>query len=125
MQYHPKYPETLDQVLCKGCSAPIRGLIEDDRFKETRIIGGQREVTKKMIFASFPGYTEITINFNDGSKHVSNVCKTCAVNLTIADLEPLYMADLDAWEEIEKKGGGKVNWELYGARTPTGFTLGG
>jgi len=125
MKYHPQHPTTLEEILCKGCAAPISGLIEDDRLQDVKVIGGVRTIIRKMIWASHPNYAEITVNFNDGSKHVTNICTKCVTTLTIPDLEGMYAADLEAWEEIEDRGGGKVNWELYGSRTPVGFMLGG
>jgi hypothetical protein len=116
---HPKFPDVTDAVLCKGCGAPIRGLVEDERFEDVRRLDGGRVVVyKKLVFACLPNYGERTIEFDDGSRHVTNGCLGCLNKLTDADLEAWYASDLAELEQLERRGAGPVPWAAFADRKP-------
>lgn len=108
VQYHPKFPGMVEAIFCKICRTLIRGLVEDERFQDVVSRGGKIIVYKKLIMASFASYTEIEIEFDDGSKHVTSCCRQCANRLQSDDLEELYSADLAQWEQEGAKLGGNI-----------------
>lgn len=112
LQWHKDDPLFLEAVYCPICRRKIRGLVPHDQYPT------------RMIMVSLPGYEQITIEFDDGSAHVTPVCSTCATNLTPDDLDDLYAADLQDFETIQQKGGGTVNWQDHLTRKPTGYKRG-
>lgn len=112
LRQHPTLAGVIDAVLCKGCRAPIRGLVEDERFEERRTIGGQEVIYRRLIMATLPPYVEVTLAMGDGSAHVTPMCRTCALALTPADLDDLYAADLAEMEDLERRGGGRAAWHV-------------
>lgn len=59
------------------------------------------------VLAPVNDYTEVTFIFDDGSKHVTASCLSCAKKLTLETAEDVYAADLlrfddEAWP---------VNWD--------------
>lgn len=91
-----KHPEN---VYCKSCGAVL-------------IAEGQRQ----------RAYSEIKLFFDDGSAHVTALCRNCvSVGFTIDTLEALYCADLVALATEEDLHGILQRWEMMATRKPIGF----
>lgn len=80
----------VSEVLCKACGEVIRDLrpvaepLEDD--------------TVPVALISLAHYTEVKIEFDDGSFHITPMCGDCAkAGWTSEALEELYGSDLDQW----------------------------
>ena len=112
LQLHKDDPLFLEAVYCPICRRKIRTLVPHDRYPN------------RMIMVSLPGYEQITIEFDDGSAHVTPICSTCAASLDVDDLDDLYAADLQDFESIQQKGGGTVNWQPHLIRKPTRYKRG-
>lgn len=109
-------PHGIEAVHCKECGRPIKGLVVDDRFSETRIINGKTIVFQRLVLAELPGYSEIEIEFDDGSRHITHVCKGCLPKLTPNDLDALYEADMDMWSIEAARDGVEYQWERFAER---------
>ena len=123
IQPHPAARTTYDAVLCKGCQQRIKGLVDDERFEEVREINGQRVVFRRLIMAELPTYVEVELTFDDGSKHVTPMCRECAGRLSVEDAEDFYCADMARWADLERAGGGRVRWDVVGDRSPISWRL--
>jgi hypothetical protein len=104
-----KNPASIVSVHCKSCGAVLVGPMPDE------------DEPTRTIFTATPLYAEIEITFDDGSKHVTHLCKVCRNGLTVADLEDLYAADLAEFEEDEKHGDHPAPWGALGGKTPVSF----
>ncbi len=115
----------LTEVRCKCCRAVLINLIEQDKPIETVRNNGQTIVTKRMILAATAMYAEIEITFDDGSKHVTSLCKDCVAGMSQSKLEEIYVGDLYQWAEEENMPRAqKQNWSLIGERKPKSFVSG-
>jgi hypothetical protein len=103
---HPKFNIT-DAVLCKCCGEQIAGWIDDDRFDETRVIGGKPMLMRRMLFARYNSYKEIEIEMKDGGKHVTQLCRACLKGMDESKLNAIYVADL-----VQFARGGPVTTSL-------------
>lgn len=112
----------IEEVQCKCCSSPLRKMIPDDRFQEVREINGQRVVCERLTLGTLPSYTEVLITFDDGSKHVSAICKQCGDELTLADIEWMYCCDLNEWL-LDGSNASDGFWEAQLRRTPVSFKV--
>lgn len=120
VRQHPVFSQTMDSVLCRGCGAVLRGWVDDERFEEAREVNGQHLVYRRLIFATFSGYAELTMVFDDGSAHVAHGCHECLSKVVdLEDLEQLYAADLREWLAQESAGKGPARWDLLADRAPT------
>lgn len=113
-------PTGIEEVLCKECGTPVRGLVVHPGHQERRSINGKMVIFERMVLATFPLYTEVTIDFNDGSHHVTVSCADCAKNLTLADIEWHYATDMLEMD-IETKG--ELRWQYFANRIPTAFHI--
>jgi len=89
-------------VYCKGCGKQIKG------------------INSRGLLFPYGNYTEVTIEFDDKSAHITPVCKKCANVQTKEDMEALYISDLedfDIEEGLYPSGNDKV-WDIYLSRTP-------
>ena len=93
------------QTLCVGCGVL---LLED------YLDGAGGRVTRVT-----SNYAEITIGFNDGSKHEHATCRTCRSKLTSADAEWIYAAVLKRFWAMEVANSrDKTRWDVMGLRVP-------
>ena len=66
-------------------------------------------------------YTELRLVFDDNSAHITQLCRKCAVGLTLKELEAIYCADLVALSEDEEAQGLLMCWELLADRQVVGY----
>lgn len=97
---HPDNHDFITAVYCKGCGVQIKGLNDNGQL--------------------FPygSYTEATIEFDNGSAHVTAICKECVNIKSVEDIEAMYIADLEEFEVEAGNTDGKI-WDIYLDRTPT------
>ena len=91
-------------VYCKRCGRKIQGLVahgEPKTFKS----GGKIIQQYMMRMSALPLYTEVEIQCDDGSKHVTPCCKECAPFLTEDELDAFLIADTAAEVEESKRSG--------------------
>lgn len=81
-----------EAVLCK-CGAVIQNLVPH----ETLRFNGM----PLAVMAQTPLYTEVELIMDDGSKHVTPMCKPCADALDGDKAEAIYAADLDRMAKLE------------------------
>jgi hypothetical protein len=99
---HPDNPNFITAVYCKGCGTQIKGLNSDN------------------ILIPYWNYREMTIEFNDGSAHMTPACVHC-MNIKDKDvLEAIYISDLEEFD-IEDDGKNEKAWDVYLDRIPTGI----
>jgi len=105
-KYYRKYIDrdpsnfgVITAVYCKGCGAKIKGLNRDNQL------------------ATYSNYREITLGFDNGSRHMTPICRACMNTKNADDLEALYIADLDELE-LEDDGKDKKVWDIYLDRKP-------
>ena len=112
------------ELHCKCCDDVIGKLVASDIPPILREIGGRKVLTVPTVFMRLPLYREIRILFDDGSAHVSNVCRCCAVDkkLTVEELEKMYCEDMLVWASEE--GADRVKWDWLASRKPVSYTLG-
>lgn len=103
IQWNEKYPEQIDAVLCKGCGAPVRSMVVDDRLRTSEKIGETLVIRERLVMANLPHYAEVEIEMEDGSKHATACCASCADRATDEDLEQWYEADLDMMDEENRR----------------------
>lgn len=110
----------IEEVSCKCCGVPIRKLIPDDRFAESRNINGRNVVCERLVLSTLPNYVEVMIYFDDGSKHVTFMCEEDSKKLTNDQLEWLYCADLNEWLHDNSAASDNF-WSQQYQRQPIGF----
>lgn len=108
----------IEEVICKECGTPLRGYVPLPTHRERRTIDGKETVFERMVFATFAAYTEVTIDFDDGSHHVTITCKDCAQKLTLEDIEWHYATDM---YEMDVETKGEMKWQFYADRKPVAF----
>ena len=72
-----------DEVLCKLCGTQIMN---------------EKAVRDKVKLVPNGMYTEITIEFKDGTAHETSICKDCAKKPLTDKLEFIYMSDMKQWK---------------------------
>jgi adenylate cyclase len=82
----------VEKVTCKNCGAVLQNLVPDENYTKTEKLKGKIIIYKYLVMAQTPNYDELTIEMEDGSKHVTPICKICK-NKSI-DIESIYQADL-------------------------------
>ncbi len=105
-------------TFCFLCRGQIRGRVEDEEPIRTEVLGGRTVVYKALILASFPRYVEVKFELDDGSFHVTSLCRRCAERLTLEEANDVYVSDLDQWWDDEKSGRGATRWDVVGGRKP-------
>jgi RecJ-like exonuclease len=88
----------VEKVTCKSCGATLQNLIPDENYTKTEKFKGKIIIYKYLVMAQTPNYDELTIEMEDGSKHVTPICKVC--KRKSVDVESLYQADLYRLEEL-------------------------
>lgn len=113
----------IEEVGCKSCGQVLRGLASNPSMSERRIINGKEVIVERVGMVTTPQYTEVTIDFDDGSHHITLCCKDCAKKMTIEDAEWHYAVDMF---ELDIESNGELRWHLFAERTPIGvrYTLG-
>ncbi len=111
----------ISKVRCK-CGQVLSSLKAVPGLSEIENIKGRTIVRERVAMASNAAYTEIVITFNDGSKHVTPVCKSCAkAGFSEEALNDMYAADMERWDEEETRGLGKVRWDLNADRVAVSY----
>lgn len=110
----------IEEIDCKLCGRAIRKLVPHESFSEVREINGKRIVVEKLTLATLPLYTEVSITFDDGSKHVTNLCSLCADGLTLADCEFIYCCDMNEWL-LDNSTASDNFWSQQATRVPVSF----
>ena len=113
-----KHPESknrvMTEIVCKLCRGVIAGQVESDAKVPSRVIHGATYLYKTLTFSRFHSYAEVTLLFDDGSKHVTHVCTGCKSKLDSPDvLEYIYACDLAQWLYEEQHGHGDALWNTY------------
>lgn len=69
-----------------------------------------------------PLYAEISIEFDDGSSHISPLCTSCrAKGLDGVALEEVYCDDMKALAIEEEATKTLMRWEMWKDRIPVGY----
>ena len=93
VRMHRAHPNMVEFIYCK-CGAPIQTLVGDPKYQWEE--GGKTIMLA--ILAPTSSYDELTIEFKDGSAHVTPTCKKCKRDIrSKTKLEELYMADVAQW----------------------------
>ena len=112
----------IEEVLCKCCGNHMRHLAPDGRFQEMRVSNGKKILCERLTLITLPAYIEVLITFDDGSKHVSAICKDCVNELTLADMEWVYCCDLHEWL-FDGSNANDSFWEQQFKRKPVSFEV--
>lgn len=72
--------------------------------------------------AQLPAYSEIHIEFDDGSSHISPICRPCRdKGLDGKALEEVYCDDMKALAIEEETTRTLMHWEMWKDRIPVGY----
>ena len=85
--------DTKNEVLCKLCGAVIR--FEKD-------IDGRKVMRETSL------YTEVELEFDDGSKHVTPLCKKCSHGMDDEQREFIYAMDVQQWINEDNAMGNSI-----------------
>lgn len=110
----------MEEVNCKCCNKAIRKLGPDDRFSEVRNVNGKNVVVERLTLHTLPSYSEIMLHFDDGSKHATFMCDSCASSLANEDLEWVYCCDLNEWL-MDNSSASDNFWAQQMRRKPVSF----
>jgi len=108
----------ITEVRCKTCNAPIKVMKPVPEFEETKVIKGKTFIYQRLVLAETPQYSEIEIEMDDGSLHITPTCKDCIKHMDTDTLQDMYTADLSQHHIDEEKGLGAVLWEHMLDRKP-------
>lgn len=87
-----------DQILCKGCGVTV---VKMDKV-------GAHPTS---------AYENLLIRFDDGSDHLTPLCKKCASGATVEDAKEYYKEDLNQWIDEAKMNKTTLPEQWY-QRTP-------
>lgn len=113
----------IESMSCRLCTGIIRSLVESENPIRIQKMGDKTLITKLAIPAETSSYQEITIEFDDGSAHVTAVCRHCSGKLSNDMLEELYVTDLEQFERDEDEGRGPNRWDKLLTRVPTSYKV--
>lgn len=82
----------VEKVTCKNCGSVLQNLVPDERYTKTEKINGKIIIYKYLVMAQTPNYDELIIEMEDGSKHMTPICKVCKTKSI--DINSIYQADL-------------------------------
>ncbi len=97
---HATIPNFVTAVYCKGCGTQIKGLNKDNSL------------------IPFWNYREITLEFDNGSAHMTPICVKCMNVSGEEDLEAMYVADLEEFDIEDDTGSNTKMWDIYLDRIP-------
>lgn len=86
----------ITELFCKVCGSQIGGI--EDTVQGRSLDKTTNKWVERVVrqFRRFSGYTEMKMEFEDGSAHVTNGCNKCMTeHLNKDDLTAIYNADLD------------------------------
>lgn len=112
----------IEEVRCKCCGDPVRKLMPHPDFQEERLINGKRVFAQGLMLATTAAYTEVMMDFDDGSRHVTVMCEECAKRLTLEECEWLYCGDLEEWM-VDGEHASDGFWEQQASRTVVNFVV--
>ena len=121
--FSPLNKNFIERMECRSCGTVIRSLIESEKPVRIQRMHNQTLITKLAIPAETSSYQEITVEFDDGSAHVTAICRHCSVNLSNDMLEEIYVTDLEQFERDEDEGRGPSKWESLLARKPISYKV--
>jgi hypothetical protein len=98
----PDNPSVIIAIYCKGCGTQIKGL---------------KNVMGSSVLMPYWNYREITIEFDNGSAHMTPICRKCEKTTSKEALEAMYIADLEELE-LEDDGKDEKVWDVYLNRKP-------
>lgn len=103
----PQSPTIVKAIYCKGCGTQIKGL---------------RNILGVLVMVPYWNYTDMTLEFDDGSAHTTPICIKCSKVANAEALEAMYMADLEEFEvqDIDKNKNRNI-WDIYLNRVPKGI----
>lgn len=85
----------IEELFCKVCGSAIAGM--QSTIKGRRLDPATKQWIEEHVleFRRFHNYAELKMQFEDGSYHVTNGCKTClSGTLPIEKLHELHIADM-------------------------------
>jgi len=106
----------LTAIYCKVCGNPVKSMKE---LKDIPNRGGPNKVA--MALGENSGYAEISILFDDGSKHETMLCIGCTEKIGVEDLEDIYCADMEQFRVEAAQNKETVSWGLFADRKPISF----
>ena len=109
------------EVRCKISGTPIKSLKVIHDLSLERNVKGRTIIREAVMLGENNNYAEIMIDFSDGSRHHTPVCKSIVNKLKSSDLETIYAADMEQWRIEEDAGGGEANWSYLADRIITGY----
>ena len=103
-KFYRKYVERqpngmITAIYCKGCGSQIQGLNKDN------------------VLTPFHNYRETTIEFDNGTKHMTPMCIKCYRIQDKDALEALYTSDLEEFNVDDTAENNKI-WSYYLGRIP-------
>lgn len=98
----------ITQVNCK-CGEPLRTMQVVEDAVRTLQSKGQRVLVQRERLRNLPAYTEMSLEFDDGSRHVTPVCRSCAIGVTPEIANKYYLMDLLRWADQELDWGHLIN----------------
>lgn len=103
--YKPGDPASDVVVFCKKCGCPLVSYVPHERLR----VNGM----PLAVMAETNMYAELEIEFDDGSKHATPVCKTCIESISGDDIEAMYAADMASWERTAPE---TTDWDRVSGR---------
>lgn len=96
----------IQQILCRSCPAILATLVQHGDVVQRRIQGTPTIIeTVRMKFSRVTGHAQIVMEMEDGSKHISSMCRACAHRVQDADLEEIYLSDLESMAFVDESLG--------------------
>jgi hypothetical protein len=113
----------ISKIKCK-CGQTLQELRPVPGMQETERIKGATIIRERVAMFTNAAYTEVVITFTDGSKHVTPICVDCVRRgLSIEQLDDIYAADMERWDEEESRGLGKVRWDMNADRVVASYKV--
>ena len=115
--------ENVLEIRCKLCAARIQGMVPIPGAKPLLdlVEGHTRTKHIPVRLAALANYQEVVIEFDDGSAHVTQICKRCAGTLSNDDLEALYVADAAVLTVQSERAGITMPKSLWDKRKPVSY----
>lgn len=90
-----------EKTLCKFCGCTIASLVPTEQGQWSETKNGKVIVYQPMVMAPTNMYAIIEMEMNDGSKHQTPVCKTCATSsIPIDQLDAAHCIDCDRLQTV-------------------------